>query len=69
MKLIVSIAVVALYTLVPFFAGSPPSTPAFFLQTVGGVPLSALFVVVLLLAFPTIAWLLASRLGAGKDGE
>ncbi len=70
-KVAISVIVVALYTLIPFFSGQPASTPGFFQQSVGGVPLSAWFVVLLLIAFPTIAWLCSNMLGADadKDGE
>jgi hypothetical protein len=70
-KVAISIVVVAVYTLIPFLSGRPASTPDMFQQLVGGVPLSALLVVFLLIAFPTVAWLCASMLGAEaeKDGE
>lgn len=70
-KVAISMVVVALYTLVPFLSGVPASTPAAFRQLIGGIPLSALFVVFLLIAFPVIAWLCAHMLGAeaANDGE
>ena len=67
MKLFFTIVVVALYTLIPFFAGRPASTPTVFELAFAGVPLSMLFVGALLAIFPIICWI--SSLMATVDAK
>jgi hypothetical protein len=68
-KIGLTAAVVAVYTLVPVFAGLPALTPDVFRQSLAGVPVGVLFVVALLFGFPALAWLCSAMLSAGKDGE
>ncbi len=67
LKLVVAVIVVALYTLIPYFAGRPLNAPAFFQQTFAGVPLSACFVGLMLATFPIICWI--SSLMATADAN
>ena len=67
MKFFITIIVVGLYTLIPFFAGQPASAPTFFELDFAGVPMSALFVGALLAIFPIICWI--SSLMATVDAK
>jgi hypothetical protein len=65
----ISVAVVAVYTLVPVFAGFPAGAPAAFGQSLAGVPVGVIFVVALLFGFPLIALLSASASSRGEDEQ
>lgn len=65
-KVAISIAVVALYTVIPFLSGEPQTSPGWFRQLLLGAPLSAWLVVLLLFLFPAIAFALA-RLDASAS--
>jgi hypothetical protein len=65
----ISIAVVAVYTLVPMFAGFPAAAPAAFGQSLAGVPVGVIFVVALLFGFPLIALFSTTAAGRGEDEQ
>ena len=66
-KLLICAGVVVLFVATPLFSGWPASAPAVFRQSLGGVPVSIWFGMVMLAAWPVIAWLNAGR--AGPDDE
>ncbi len=59
MRTIGAIIVIVLGVLPALFAGFPDLAPAWFRQTVGGVPLSVVFMSVVMLVFVVLAGLFA----------